>query len=109
MVFKLVLKNSLLNNADEGRHERLSRGRNGCIVIKGQGVFREQSRALYNQSSASHPGTHRLPGLCSGMPGAVETPRVSMSQLHKASLSLFNLMSILVNSDLGHFSQFIEM
>lgn len=52
---------------------------------------------------------HRLPGLCSGMPGAVETPRVSMSQLPRAFLSLSNVMSILVNSDFGHFPQFIEI
>lgn len=78
-------------------------------VIKGKGIFREQSRALHNQSSTSHPGTHRLPGLCSGMPGAVETPRVSMSQLPRAFLSLSNVMSILVNSDFGHFPQFIEI
>lgn len=30
-------------------------------VIKGKGIFREQSRALHNQSSTSHPGT-QTPG-----------------------------------------------
>ena len=51
----------------------------------------------------------QTPGLGSGMPGAAETPRVSMSQLPRAFLSLFNVMSILVNSDFGQFPQFIEI